>query len=114
RARPEGRDGGCADARGRGGALDSGGRARPALRADAGGIRAGRRVQRVRGRRTDRSRRAAVVRALGAVLAGGRSRRFGSDKASAMLGEETLLGRAVGTLRAGLPGAEIVVVSSRE
>jgi len=37
---------------------------------------------------------------LGAVLAGGRSTRFGSDKALAVLGGETLLARAVSALRA--------------
>lgn len=35
---------------------------------------------------------------LGAVLAGGRSSRFGSDKAQAMLGEATLLDHAVAAL----------------
>ena len=37
---------------------------------------------------------------LGAVLAGGQSRRFGSDKLSVRLGERTLLGHAVEWLRA--------------
>lgn len=48
---------------------------------------------------------------VGAILAGGRSRRFGSDKAGAALGTRTLLERAVETLRESLPGAELVVIS---
>ena len=48
---------------------------------------------------------------LGAVLAGGRSTRFGSDKALAVLGGETLLARAIATLRAQCPA---VVVAGRE
>ena len=48
---------------------------------------------------------------LGAVLAGGQSRRFGSDKALAMLGGETLLMRAVDTLSGW---CEKVVVVGRE
>lgn len=47
---------------------------------------------------------------LGAVLAGGQSTRFGSDKALAELGGRTLIARAVATL-AGL--AERVVVIGR-
>jgi len=39
-----------------------------------------------------------MTRVLGVVLAGGQSRRFGSDKAMAMLGGRTLLDRAVATL----------------
>jgi molybdopterin-guanine dinucleotide biosynthesis protein A len=48
---------------------------------------------------------------LGAVLAGGRSTRFGSDKALAVLGGETLLARAVGCLRGQ---CDDVVVVGRE
>lgn len=48
---------------------------------------------------------------LGAVLAGGLSTRFGSDKAMAELGGRTLLARAVDSL-AGL--CELVVVVGRE
>jgi molybdopterin-guanine dinucleotide biosynthesis protein A len=40
------------------------------------------------------------MKTLGAVLAGGRSSRFGSDKALAMLGGRTLLDHAVAALRA--------------
>lgn len=40
------------------------------------------------------------MKVLGAVLAGGRSSRFGSDKALAMLRGRTLLDRAVATLQA--------------
>lgn len=50
-------------------------------------------------------------RLLGAVLAGGQSRRFGSDKALAVLGGQTLLERAVAQL-AGW--CEAVVVIGRE
>src|SRR3546814_3555756 len=39
------------------------------------------------------------VKTLGAVLAGGRSSRFGSDKALAMLGGRTLLDHAQAALR---------------
>jgi molybdopterin-guanine dinucleotide biosynthesis protein A len=48
---------------------------------------------------------------LGAVLAGGESRRFGSDKAAALLGGKTLVERAAETL--GRVFAEVVIVSSR-
>ena len=48
---------------------------------------------------------------LGCVLAGGQSSRFGSDKALAELGGETLIARAVDTL-AGW--CELVVVVGRE
>ncbi|HQS69709.1 MAG: molybdenum cofactor guanylyltransferase [Novosphingobium sp. 28-62-57] len=48
---------------------------------------------------------------LGAVLAGGRSTRFGSDKALAELGGRTLLARAVEALAAH---CEAVVVIGRE
>ena len=51
------------------------------------------------------------ARFIGAVLAGGRSTRFGSDKALALLDGERLLDRAVGVLREICP--EVVVVSSR-
>ncbi len=40
------------------------------------------------------------MKLLGAVLAGGQSRRFGSDKAQALLGGTTLLDHAVAALRA--------------
>lgn len=49
-------------------------------------------------------------RFLGAVLAGGMSTRFGSDKAMAVLDGERLLDRAVGVL--GATCADVVVVSS--
>ena len=49
---------------------------------------------------------------LGAVLAGGRSRRFGRDKARVDLGGETLLERAVARLRPVC--SEVVLVSSRQ
>lgn len=49
-------------------------------------------------------------RLLGAVLAGGQSRRFGSDKALAVLGGQTLLERAVARLGAW---CEAVVVIGR-
>lgn len=48
---------------------------------------------------------------LGVVLAGGRSTRFGSDKALAELGGRTLLARAVDTLSGW---CEYVVVAGRE
>lgn len=40
------------------------------------------------------------MRTLGAVLAGGRSSRFGSDKAEAVVGGRTLLAHAIDALRA--------------
>lgn len=48
---------------------------------------------------------------LGAVLAGGQSRRFGRDKARVDLGGETLLERAVKRLRPVC--SEVILVSSR-
>jgi molybdopterin-guanine dinucleotide biosynthesis protein A len=48
---------------------------------------------------------------LGAVLAGGESRRFGSDKAAALVGGKTLVERAAETLETVF--AEVVIVSSR-
>lgn len=51
-----------------------------------------------------------LSRAAGLVLAGGRSTRFGSDKALALLGDKTLLERAVDALR--LP-KEMIAVSAR-
>ena len=48
---------------------------------------------------------------LGAGLAGGRATRVGSDKALAVLGGETLLARAIATLRAQ---CDAVVVVGRE
>lgn len=48
---------------------------------------------------------------LGAVLAGGESRRFGSDKAAALLDGRTLVDRAAETLARVF--AEVIVVSSR-
>jgi molybdopterin-guanine dinucleotide biosynthesis protein A len=40
-----------------------------------------------------------MMRRLGAVLAGGRSSRFGSNKADALMGGRTLVGHAIETLR---------------
>lgn len=51
-------------------------------------------------------------RLLGAVLAGGRSRRFGRDKAVEIVGGRTLVERAAGTLDAVCE--EVVVVSPHE
>jgi molybdopterin-guanine dinucleotide biosynthesis protein A len=51
------------------------------------------------------------MRTLGAVLAGGRSRRFGSDKALATLGGRTLLDHALAALH---PHCDAVVVVGRE
>lgn len=51
-------------------------------------------------------------RLLGAVLAGGESRRFGRDKGSALVGGLTLVDRAAGTLSEVF--AEVVIVSSQE
>jgi molybdopterin-guanine dinucleotide biosynthesis protein A len=51
------------------------------------------------------------VRLLGAVLAGGESRRYGTDKAAAVVAGRTLVDRAAQTLEAVFP--EVVVVSSR-
>lgn len=48
------------------------------------------------------------VQVMGAVLAGGQSRRFGSDKALALLGGQTLLDHAVRGLRAIC--AEVAVI----
>jgi molybdopterin-guanine dinucleotide biosynthesis protein A len=50
------------------------------------------------------------MRTLGAVLAGGRSSRFGSDKALAMLGGRTLLDHASAALR---PYCDALVVVGR-
>lgn len=52
-----------------------------------------------------------MTRVLGVVLAGGQSRRFGSDKAIATLGGQTLLDRAVATLSRQ---CEAVVVAGRD
>jgi FdhD protein len=49
---------------------------------------------------------------LGAILAGGESRRFGSDKSSALLVGETLLARAGGTLASVFE--DVVIVSSSD
>ena len=51
------------------------------------------------------------MKTLGAVLAGGRSSRFGSDKALAMLDGRSLLDHAVGALR---PHCDAVVVVGRD
>lgn len=51
------------------------------------------------------------MRTLGAVLAGGRSSRFGSDKALAMLAGQTLLDHAVAALR---PHCDAVIVAGRD
>ncbi|KKW93362.1 molybdenum cofactor guanylyltransferase [Sphingobium chungbukense] len=51
------------------------------------------------------------MRLLGAVLAGGRSSRFGSDKAQAMLAGRTLLDHAVASIA---PHVESVVICGRE
>ena len=51
------------------------------------------------------------MKTLGAVLAGGRSRRFGSDKAAAMLDGQTLLNHTLAALR---PHCDAVVVVGRE
>jgi molybdopterin-guanine dinucleotide biosynthesis protein A len=51
------------------------------------------------------------VKTLGAVLAGGRSSRFGSDKAIAMLDGRTLLDHALAALR---PHCDAVVVVGRD
>ena len=51
------------------------------------------------------------MKLLGAVLAGGQSRRFGSDKAQAMLGPATLLNHAVAALR---PQCDRIVIVGRE
>ncbi len=49
---------------------------------------------------------------LGAVLAGGRSRRFGSDKAGAMLGDHSLLAHARRALSPHV--AEVVVIGGAD
>lgn len=51
------------------------------------------------------------MRVLGAVLAGGKSRRFGSDKALALLDRRPLIEHVIGALAAH---AEAVVVSGRD
>lgn len=51
-----------------------------------------------------------MTRILGAVLAGGRSSRFGSDKAMALLDGRTLLAHAVAQLA---PHAELVAICGR-
>jgi molybdopterin-guanine dinucleotide biosynthesis protein A len=51
-----------------------------------------------------------VTRILGAVLAGGRSRRFGSDKALAMLGGMTLIEHAIAALA---PQVDAMLVCGR-
>ncbi|WP_428628641.1 molybdenum cofactor guanylyltransferase [Sphingopyxis sp.] len=50
------------------------------------------------------------MKTLGAVLAGGRARRFGSDKAAAMLDGQTLLDHALAALR---PHCDAVIVVGR-
>lgn len=51
-----------------------------------------------------------MSRVLGAVLAGGRSRRFGSDKANAMLDGRSLIDRAIDVLA---PQVDAVIVCGR-
>ena len=51
------------------------------------------------------------MKTLGAVLAGGRSSRFGSDKALAMLGGRTLLDHVLAALR---PHCDTVVIVGRD
>ncbi|MBJ7440047.1 MAG: molybdenum cofactor guanylyltransferase [Sphingopyxis sp.] len=51
------------------------------------------------------------MKTLGAVLAGGRSRRFGSDKAVATLGGQTLLDHALAALQ---PHCDAVVIVGRD
>ncbi|MEH3035869.1 MAG: molybdenum cofactor guanylyltransferase [Sphingomonas adhaesiva] len=51
-----------------------------------------------------------MTRILGAVLAGGRATRFGSDKALARWGDATLLDHALGSLR---PHADALIVVGR-
>lgn len=51
------------------------------------------------------------MKTLGAVLAGGRSSRFGSDKAVATLDGKTLLGHAVAALR---PHCDALVIVGRD
>lgn len=51
------------------------------------------------------------MKTLGAVLAGGRSRRFGSDKAVATLGGRTLLDHALAALQ---PHCDAVAIVGRE
>lgn len=50
------------------------------------------------------------MRVLGAILAGGQARRFGSDKALAILGGEALIDRVVAALQ---PQVEAVVICGR-
>ena len=52
-----------------------------------------------------------MTRVLGAVLAGGRSRRFGSDKANALLDGRSLIDRAIAGLA---PQVDAVIVCGRE
>lgn len=51
------------------------------------------------------------MRLLGAILAGGQSRRFGSDKALALLAGERLIDRVAGALA---PQCDVVVVCGRK
>ena len=51
------------------------------------------------------------MKTLGAVLAGGRSTRFGSDKALALLGRQSLLDHAIAALRQQVDA--VVVVGNR-
>ncbi|MDE0731129.1 MAG: molybdenum cofactor guanylyltransferase [Longimicrobiales bacterium] len=54
----------------------------------------------------------ATARLLGAVLAGGRSRRYGSDKSNALVGGRLLVERSISALEQVVE--EVVVVTSRQ
>ena len=54
----------------------------------------------------------ATARLLGAVLAGGRSRRYGGDKSNALVGGRPLIERAIAALEQVVQ--DVVVVTSRQ